>query len=174
MPWEDLQGPLPHYANKIQNYKAREVARRRYKKLISNHSHLSSSSLSEGKSPGPPKRMPPAAGGGGIELKGQAFRGGACIRGGKLEVASSFSSGSLAGELDDEWASQSFFRLCFPSVAAGFGCSSVASVISTFSSSGEVAKGIGESSIRLTSSSKAIVLAVGPFSGRGGREDLTE
>ena len=58
--------------------------------------------------------------------------------GGELEVASSFSSGFLAGELDDECASRSLFRLVFFAAAAGFGSSyvaSVASVASTFSSS---------------------------------------
>ena len=136
--------------------------------------YLSSSLLIEGMSPGPPKRMPPAVGGGGIELRGQSFRGVACIWGGELEVASSFSSWSLVGELDDECASRSFLLLGFPTAAAWFGCSSVASIVSAFSSSREVAEGTCESLILLTSSSRAVVSAVGSFSGRGGRMDSTK
>ena len=89
-------------------------------------------------------------------------------------MASSFSFWSLAGELDDEWASRSFLRLCFPIVAAGFSCSSVASVVSIFSSSREVAEGTGESSVPLTSSSRTAVSALGSFSDRGEIEDSTE
>ena len=80
-----------------------------------------SSSLSEGKSPGPPKRMPPTAGGGGIELNGHAFRGTTCARDGELEVASSLNSASLAGELDDEGTSGRSFRVRFPSAAVAIG-----------------------------------------------------
>ena len=136
--------------------------------------YLSSSSLSEGMPPGPPKMMPPAVGGGGIELRGQAFRGEACRWGGELEVAPSFSSGSLAGELDDECASRILFRLAFFPAAAGFGSSSVGSVASAVSSSREVAEGTGESSRPFGSSSSIVVSIVGPFSGRGGRKDSTE
>ena len=116
----------------------------------------------------------PIVGGGGIELRGQAFRGEACMWGGELEVASSFSSGSLAGELDDECASRSFFHLVFFAAAVGFGSSYVASVALAFSSSREVAEGTNESSRPFGSSSSVAVSVVRPFSGRGGRNDSTE
>ena len=71
--------------------------------------------------------MPPDVGGGGIELKGQAFRGEDCLCGGEWEVASSFKSASLAGELEDEGPIRILLRLAFFEAATGFGSSSVAS-----------------------------------------------
>ena len=104
------------------------------------------------------------AGAGGIELKGQALRGEASLRGGEWEVASSFKSVSLEGELEDEGASQIFLRLDFLEAA---GCAS-SSVASATSSSRELAEGTGDGSRSTTA-----VSMVGPFSGRGGMEDST-
>ena len=69
--------------------------------------------------PGPPKTMSPDVGAGGIELKGQAFRGDDCLCGGEWEVASSFKSASLAGELEDEGAIRILLRLAFFEAAKG-------------------------------------------------------
>ena len=103
-------------------------------------------------------------GAGGIELKGQALRGEVSLRGGEWDVASSFKSVSLEGELEDEGASRIFLRLDFLETT-GCGSSSVASAIS---SSRELAEGTGDGS-----RSKTAVSMVGPFSGRGGMEDST-
>ena len=149
----------------MQN-KHSDAIKRKHNKIRTPNAYLSSSSLSEGMLPGPPKTMPPDVGGGGIELKGQAFRGEDCLCGGEWEVASSFKSASLVGELEDEGTSRIFLRLAFFETATGFGSSSVAS---TVSSSREVAEGSGESSNPFGSRSRTVVSTVGPFSGRGGR-----
>ena len=75
--------------------------------------------------------MSPEVGAGGIELKGQAFRGEARLCGGEWEGASSFKSASLVGELEDEGAIRILFRLAFLEAATWFGSSSVASVVSS-------------------------------------------
>ena len=89
-----------------------------------------------------------------MELKGHAFRGTACARGGELKVASSLNSASLAGELDEEGTNRRRFRVRFSPAAAAIGWSSVASAILLFSMSREVvAEGTGEVSTTLISSS---------------------
>ena len=81
--------------------------------------------------PGPPNTMSPEAGAGGIELKGQAFSGEAGLRGGEWEVASSFKSVSLEGELEVEGDTCILLRLAFLEATARFGSSSVASAVSS-------------------------------------------
>ena len=79
-------------------------------------------------------------------------------------MASSFNYVSLEGELEDEGASRIFLRLDF---LEAVGC--VSSVASATSSSRELAEGTGDGSRSTTA-----VSMVGPFSGRGGKEGLTE